>query len=275
MRNGHHIIDAHCHIYPDKIADKAAQAISDFYGGLHHIGGDVATLLSLMDQQGIDYAVVNSAAMTPHQVESVNRFLWESAQRHADRFAPVGSIHPDCTAAEQDAAVGYLTQRGFHGVKLHPDMLRIPLDDPRMFSIYARCQEAGLPVLLHTGDIRYDYSNPNRLEPVLKAFPALTVVGGHFAGRGVFREAADNLSRYPNLHADCSSSFNVMTTEEILYCIRAYGSKRLMFGTDYPVMRPNEDLDCLFRLSLPEQALEDILWRSATAIYALTPPWTT
>lgn len=273
MRNGHHIIDAHCHIYPEKIAHKAALHISEFYDGIHYIGGDTETLLRLMDEQGIDYAVVNSAAMTPHQVGSVNNFLLEMTSLHPDKMAPVGSVHPDCTDEEQEAAMHFLTDHHFHGIKMHPDMLCIPLDDPRMMKIYARCQEAGLTVLLHTGDRRYDYSNPNRLEPVLQAFPELTVVGGHFAGRDLFCEAATRLHGYDNLFADCSSAFNVMTMEEIMYCVRTYGTKKLMFGTDYPVMCPNEDLNYMFSLPLSEEELEDMLWRNAVRIYKLAPPW--
>ena len=50
MRNGHYIIDAHCHIYPEKIAKKAALHISEFYEGIPYIGGDTDTLLRLMDE---------------------------------------------------------------------------------------------------------------------------------------------------------------------------------------------------------------------------------
>ena len=46
-----------------------------------------------------------------------------------------------------------------------------------------------------------------------------------------------------------------------------------MFGTDYPVMCPGEDLARLFSLALSETELEDLLWRNAVRIYGLTPPW--
>ena len=273
MFKGHYVIDAHCHIYPDKIAHKAAETISMFYNGLHHVGGDVGTLLVLMEQQGIDYAVVNSAAMSPHQVKSVNCFLLESSQSHPDKFAHLGSVHPDCTEQEKDETFYFLKDNGFHGLKLHPDMLGIPIDDPRMLDLLARCQEAALPVLLHTGDIRYDFSNPNRLAPVLRRFPGLTVIGGHFAGRDMYVQAADRLHSFPNLCADCSSAFDSMDAQEARYCIRTFGTHRLMFGTDYPMMTPGEDLEFLDSYDLGPQAMEDILWKNAVKIYHLTPPW--
>ena len=273
MRNGHYVIDAHCHIYPEKIANKAAVNISDFYDGIPYIGGDVTTLLQLMEQQGIDHAVVNSAAMSPRQVAAVNRFLLDKATEHPDKFSPVGSVHPDCTPEELDAAIQFLTENGFHGIKIHPDMLHIPVDDPRMLEIYGRCQAAGLPVLLHTGDKRYDFSNPNRLERILPLFPDLTVIGGHFAGRDMFTEAADRLHGFSNLFTDCSSAFDAMTREEAIYCFQTYGTHRIMFGTDYPVCQPHYDMDFLLSLPIEGEALGDVFWRNAVKIYKLSPPW--
>jgi len=275
MKHGYYIIDAHCHIYPDKLAHKAALNISNFYEGIDYCGGSVTELLELMEQQGIDLSVVNSAAMTPHQVEAINCFLLESAEAHKDKFVPLGTLHPDTPPEEQERHVQFLTDHGMHGVKIHPDMLQIPLDCPGMQHIYALCGEAGLPVLLHTGDTRYDFTNPNRMEPMLRKYPGTTFVGGHFGGREFYREASERFAPYPNMHADCSSSFLWLSREEALYCLRTYTADRIMFGTDHPVMRPGFDLDYLFSLPLTEEELRKILSESAQRIYGFTAPWNT
>ena len=168
MRNGYHIIDAHNHIYPEKLAHKASDNISRFYNGLDQNGGSVPELLDLMELQGIDLSVVNSAAMSPHQVGAINSFLLQSAKDHPDRFVPLGSLHPDCSHEDLELHVRFLTENGMHGIKIHPDMLGIAIDDPRMQYIYSLCQEAALPVLLHTGDKRYDLTNPNRMKPMVE-----------------------------------------------------------------------------------------------------------
>ena len=48
--------------------------------------------------------------------------------------------------------------------------------------IYELLEERGLPLLLHTGDYRYDYSNTNRLKPSLETYTDLTVIAAHFGG---------------------------------------------------------------------------------------------
>ena len=41
----HKIIDAHCHIYPDKIAQRAADSTGDFYDLTPFLDGKISTLL--------------------------------------------------------------------------------------------------------------------------------------------------------------------------------------------------------------------------------------
>ncbi|MBR0514646.1 MAG: amidohydrolase family protein [Clostridia bacterium] len=57
--------------------------------------------------------------------------------------------------------------------------------------IFALCEAAGLPVLVHTGDQRFDCSNPNRIVNVLRTFPKLKFVGAHFGGWSMWDDAAN------------------------------------------------------------------------------------
>ena len=273
MRNGYYIIDAHCHIYPEKIAHKAAMNISRFYEGIDYCGGSVPELLELMEQQGIDLSIVNSAAMTPHQVDSINHFLLDAAAQYPGRFVPLGTMHPDSTPEEQEQHIRFLKDNGMHGIKIHPDMLAQPLDSPGMQRVYALCQEAGIPVLLHTGDSRYDFTNPNRMLPMAKKYPRLTFIGGHFGGREFYREAANTFKDCSNFFADCSSSFLWLSPEDALYCLRTYSADRIMFGTDHPVMRPGFDLDYLFSLPLTDEERKKILSGTAQKVFGFTAPW--
>ena len=87
------------------------------------------------------------------------------------------------------AKPAYRISLGLKGVKLHPDFQNFEADSPCAMSIFELCAEAGLPVLVHTGDYRFDYSNPNRIANVLRAFPKLKFVGAHFGGWSVWDEA--------------------------------------------------------------------------------------
>ena len=78
------ILDAHAHIYPDVIADKASQAISDFYGYHMDYNGSVSQLLKEGNEAGITHYLVHSVATTHHQVASINSFLKSEVDKHSE-----------------------------------------------------------------------------------------------------------------------------------------------------------------------------------------------
>ena len=69
------IIDTHCHVYPDKIAVRASSAIGTFYNEPICCDGMISTLLRESKTAGISRHVLSSVATTPHQVDSINRFI--------------------------------------------------------------------------------------------------------------------------------------------------------------------------------------------------------
>ena len=112
-------------------------------------------------------------------------------------FTGLGTLHPDSEQPEQDFRE--LAELGLRGVKLHPDFQQFEADSDRAMRIYELCAEAGLPVLVHTGDHRFDYSNPNRIAHVLRAFPNLKLIAAHLGGWSIWDEAVSLLPDYPNL----------------------------------------------------------------------------
>ncbi len=165
------VIDAHCHIYPEKIASRAVRGTDEFYG-LHSYGqGLVSCMLKEEGEAGVDRFIVQSVASTPHQVRSINAFIESEVKQHGDTLIGLGTLHP--ASPDIDGDLDDLLERKLHGVKLHPDIQNFAIDDERCYPIYERCQSEGLPILMHTGDHRFDRSNPNRLLPILRAFPAL------------------------------------------------------------------------------------------------------
>ena len=156
---------------------------------------------------------------------------------------------------------------GLKGVKIHSDMQRTALDDPRLFQMYEVIQ-GRVPLLAHTGDSRFDYSNPGRLLRVLDAFPKLTVVGAHFGGWSVWREACEAL-RGRDIYVDCSSSFYALSPEESKALILGYGAHRVLFGSDYPMWDPGAELKALDALGLPAADMERILHENAELLLGL------
>lgn len=258
------IIDAHCHIYPDKIAQKASDATGNFYKIPSQLDGKISTLLEHGDNAGIEHFIVQSVATTPMQVSSINKFIADEVKKSNGKFTGLGTLHPDSEDIEGD--FNEILELGLKGVKLHPDIQRFKIDDYRMLKIYELC-EGNLPILIHTGDNRYDYSNPNRMMPIMDIYKDLIVIGAHFGGWSIWEEATQAMKKYKNFYVDCSSSLYALTFEKAKDIIMEYGTNKILFGTDYPMWTPKEELEKFMQIDLTEQEREDILYNNASKLF--------
>ena len=260
------IIDAHCHIYPDKIAQKASDHTGDFYSMPSLLDGKTSTLLEYGEKAGIEHFVVQSVATTPSQVSSINNFIANSVCQSNGKFTGLGTLHPDSDDIEAD--ISEIINLGLKGVKLHPDIQQFKIDDYRMLKIYELCEDR-LPILMHTGDSRFDYSNPNRMKPILEIYTKLTVIGAHLGGWSMWDRAVDDLKGYKNFYVDCSSSLYAISPKKATEVIRAYGADRVMFATDYPMWSPKQELERFYALDLSKAEQEQILYKTAEKLFKL------
>ena len=260
------IIDSHCHIYPDKIAEKASASTSDFYKMPSLFDGKISTLLERGGAAGIEHFIVQSVATTPKQVSSINRFIADAVANSGGRFTGLGTLHPDSDDIAAD--IDEIIALGLKGVKLHPDIQQFKIDEPRMHRIYELCENR-LTILMHTGDHRFDFSNPNRMMPILEKYPTLTVIGAHFGGWSVWDEATEKLSKFKNFLVDCSSSLYAFTPEKARELIMAYGTERVLFGTDYPMWEIDTEIERFMKIDLTEEQREDILYNNASRLFGI------
>ena len=264
MVNGYKIIDFHCHIYPEKIAAKAVAGTDAFYcEHSKHLGtpDDLARCSG-----GIDRVVVHSVATTPAQVGRINEYIAAEAEKNPALIG-FGTLHPASDDIEGD--VRHLVSLGLHGVKMHPEIQGVRIDDPRCMKIYELCEKHGLVVLLHTGDKRYDMSNPNRLAPLARSHPGLKLVGAHFGGYTIWEEASRLLEDVGSLYVDSSSSLPYLTPDTARDIISRFGADRVLFGTDYPMHDPAEEVGRMLSLGLTDDEYRKIFFDNAAHLLGI------
>ena len=89
------IVNAHCHIYPEKIASKAVIGIRDFYDLDMFLNGKLDDLIRDGNEVEVTHYLVHSVATTPKQVKSINEFISEAVNAHPDIFTGFGTLHPN------------------------------------------------------------------------------------------------------------------------------------------------------------------------------------
>ncbi len=259
------IIDFHTHIYPDPIAHKAAKSIRDFYDIRDvELDGTVEELLRHGESAGIDRYVILPVAVNPKQVRHINDFTLSQLAGHP-QFTGFGTVHAAMEGLTDE--VQRVMELGLRGIKMHPDFQIFDIDDPRLFPMYEMAQDK-LPMMFHMGDKRYGYSHPARLRRVLELFPRLQVVAAHFGGYSMYEAGCEYL-KDTNCFFDISSSIMFMPQGIPESYIRRYGPERMLFGSDFPLWNPQEEVQRFLTLKLTQDEQEQIAHKTAEYLLGL------
>ena len=259
------IIDFHGHIYPERIAAKAVENVGEFYKLNMQGDGTAWHLIENGRKVNIKKFVVHSPALHPKNVPAINDFIALECSVHPELIG-FGTLHAAMEAPM--AEIQRIKDLDLKGIKLHPDSQQFDLDDSRLMPVYKRLSELGLPVLFHTGDYRYDYSHPRRLVKVMECCPGLVCIAAHFGGWSIFDLAMEYLLDQ-SCYLDISSSMSFLGKRRSRELIEAYGTERMLFGSDYPMWMPEAELDKFMRLGFSDEDNRRILYSNAAGILGL------
>ncbi len=240
---------------------------------------DPRALLQIMDQAGVWRAgLVNYPS--PDVIgftDTTNTFAAQYAQADPARLLPYGGVHPRFT---RDAAgdVDRLVDLGIRLVKIHPPHQGFAANaytdglEP-LGQIYRRCEDRGLPVMIHTGTsifpgARSKFGNPMELDDVAIDFPDLRIVMAH-GGRPLYMEEAFFvLRRHRQVWLDVSG---IPPARLLEYFPRlAEVADRVLWGTDWPspgVKDMRLNIDQFLALSLSDAHKKAILETNALALF--------
>lgn len=258
------IIDSHVHIFPDKIAEKAVAGIGDFYGLNMNYDGRLDTVLLEGRKAGIDKFVILSVATVPAQVQGINNYLASCVKKHSDRLIGFCAMHPDYPDIE--AETERALEAGLRGIKLHPDFQRFDIDSEKACEVY-KAASGKMPVLLHTGDKRTGWSKPEKMARMIDRFPDVDFIASHFGGWSEWERTPD-VYKGKNVYVDTSSSLYAMSPEEACDMIHAFGVEHVLFGTDYPMWKMEDEVERFNRIPLTEDERDMILHRNLENLLA-------
>lgn len=257
------IADSHAHIFPHKIAEKASLSIGDFYNTESNHTATLETLIAQEAEAGISVFAISSSATVAAQVGHINDFIAQCIQTHP-HVVGLGALFP--TMDGWEAELERMVASGIRGVKIHPDFQKIPIDEPKAVPMYRAIAKAGLPVLFHTGDYRYDYSAPQRLENLIRQVPDLVAIAAHFGGWQSWDRSYDHILP-ENVFYDTSSSLMFISQERALAFLDKIGPHRFLFGSDFPMWTPRTELDRFLSLGLDEASRDQILYGNFARLF--------
>lgn len=228
--------------------------------------------LGALDTAGVARALV-SAWWGPQGALISNDEVAAWVQAAPERLVGVASVdlaHPMEAVRELRRAVKTL---GMRGLRLLPWLWNLPPNDRHYYPLYAECIELGIPFCLqvgHTGPLCP--SEPGRpipyLDEVALDFPELVIVAGHI-GYPWTDEMIALATKYPNVHIDTSAYKPSRYPAALVEYLRRHGRKKVLFGSNYPMILPGACLAEVGSLGLDAETTRLFLHDNAARVFQL------
>jgi predicted TIM-barrel fold metal-dependent hydrolase len=229
--------------------------------------------IAAMDAGGVAFGLL-SAWHGPEGVMIGNDEVAGWVAQHPDRLAGLAAVdlrRPVPAVRELRRAV---TEDGFKGLRVLPWLWEAPPTDRRYYPLYAACVELGVPFCTqvgHTGPLRP--SETGRPIPYIDQiaidFPELTIVAGHI-GYPWTEEMIAVARKHERVFIDTSAyTSRRIPSELIAYMNTRGGRRKVLFGTNYPMITPVAALEHLDALGLDDETRALYLDGNARRVFGL------
>ena len=213
-----------------------------------------SSLVALMDDAGIDQAIVMTYTELPAVNPNALEYLAEQIGRYPGRLIGYVRLHPWYPEA-LDLLERALGEFQMKGIKLHPvGNLSHPGSEVTL-RIIRRAAEHRAPVLFHCGDEAL--TTPLQIGIAAEAVPEATIILGHMGGYFHTDEAIDVARRYPNVYLETSA---MPYPALIRRAIDEIGPERVLFASDGP--------GCLPKLEVHKVRLADLSRSEEERVFA-------
>jgi hypothetical protein len=272
------IIDFHTHIFPPRLKERRDEYIksdpcfSMLYAQPKARIATVEELIASMDEAGIDLSVVLNAGWVSHELcVKTNDYILDSISRYPKRLVGFCAIQPRAG----DAAIAEIercARAGARGIgELRSDVQGFDLADKKtMKPLVDTALKYDLILLTHCSEpVGHEYIGKGHITPdivysFVTSFPELRTVCAHWGGGLPFYALMPEVARaLGNVFFDTAATVFLYKPEIFEHVSRLLGSDRILFGTDYPLMRQDRVIAQVRAAQLSEKDKAGILGANA------------
>ena len=273
------VIDAHVHIFPRDIFSAVRKWFDE---NAWHIRYEMTAsgIFDFLLSHGIKHVIALQYAHKPGIAAQLNQYMAEKCRQYQGRVTGTATVFPGEKDAEKILQKAF--DMGLQGLKLHAHVQCFDMNSEPMDRLYQCCCTNGQPVVMHVGRepkseayrcAPYELCSAEKLESVLKNFPALKVCVPHL-GFDETRAYRRMVEKYDNLWLDTAMVLTDYFQLEEAIDLRRYRPDRVMYGSDFPNIPYawDRELKQLNAAGLSRDALEKITGRNAAGFFGLTDP---
>jgi len=225
-------------------------------------------LLAQLDAAGIGAAVVS--IMEPGHAEWVGA----AHAKYPKKILPAMIVNPTKGMPEVRRVLEYHEKYGVRCLRIPPFRYSLPPTDRVYWPFYVKAIELDIAVSMNAGmpGPRFPgwVQNPMYFDEVAYHFPELRLVMTH-CGQPWISEVCSVIAHWDSVYMACTSVAPKYWTPEFIQFINTRGSKKMMFGTEYPTidwLRARDDID---GLNLRAEVLQDFFVDNAKRAYGWDP----
>lgn len=270
---GHRVIDCLANVHFGETAQQPTfmtKVRDDYFNGPTSMYEpiELSALLEEMDSHGVQKAILMDSLTKPSV--TARKFVDAHPERFALAIGGVNLLRPmpslrDLSAIVRDLPVAYaVVGPSFWGDGQYPP------SDAVYYPLYTKCAELELPLCVNTGipgpPIPGEVQNPIHLDRVCVRFPELKLCMIHGADPW-WDVAIRMLLKYQNLRLMTSAWSPKRLPDSLLHYMRTRGPKKIIFASDFPVLRMHRVVPEALALDLPADVLDDYLYNNAAEFF--------
>ena len=233
-----------------------------------------------MDTAGIErsllIAVRAGDIRMPESFEVPYERVHEVCSEHPKRFSGLAGIDPFRGMSGLKDLEQAVNEYGFVGAHLYPHWCELPPDHRKYYPYYAKCCELNIPIMMQVGH-NLIYSRNRRLPSVARPilldqvaidFPELKLIGIHI-GIPWTEEMISMCWKHENIYTAGDAYAPKYWPKSFVHYANSYGSHKVMFGTDWPVIDPIRAIEEVDHLNLREESKKLMLRDNAIKVFNL------
>ncbi len=245
-------------------------------------GVSIGDYLKRMDRAGIERSLLIAVRAGDLRIKGSFEvpYAWvrDICKAHPDRFSGLAGVDTTRGMEGLRDLERAVNDDGFVGAHWYPHWFSMPPDAPQIYPYYAKCCELDIPIMMQVGH-NLIYNRDRRLPSVAKPilldqvaidFPDLAVIGIHI-GVPWTDEMISMCWKHENVYTAGDAYAPKHWPKAFVHYANSYGMRKVLFGTDWPVIDPERAVKEIDELGFKPEAKTLLMRDNALRIFKKIP----
>ena len=253
--------------------------------GKHDSSGiSLEEMLEGMDAAGIELAFLVAAKSgrvgLPGCYHMPAEVVSRAVDKYPNRFLGLIGIDPYTGMEGVRALEDAVKNMGFIGAHLYPHWFELAPNHAKYYPFYSKCIELDIPIQMQVGQSLI-YSKQQRcrsvgrpiyLDDVACDLPELKLIGSH-VGIPWHDEMIAMSWKHENIFISTDAHSPKYWPDSVVRYINSYGQDKVIFGSDFPVLRFQRTVEEIDQLDLKSEVRRKFMRDNVIRVYGLEGRW--